>query len=142
MAIQLSDAVRQARLNAIEDTAGTFAKLRILTGTPPTNCGSAETGTLLCEIALPSDWMAAASGTGSVSKAKLGTWSGTGHANAAGGTTAGYFRIVNSAGSVAHVQGTISSVAAGTGDLQLDNPSIAQNQTVNVSAFTLNEPNG
>lgn len=73
MALQYSVAVNNARLDAIESTIGTSAKLRIYTGSAPANAAAAATGTLLIEIALPSDWMAAAS---SASKSKAGTWSG------------------------------------------------------------------
>ena len=86
---------------------------------------------MLVEMALPADWMNAAS---AASKTKLGTWSGTG---AAAGT-AGYFRIVDNAGTTAHVQGTCGQ---GTGDLSLDNTNIAVGQTVSVNSFTLNAAN-
>lgn len=128
--MQYSSAVIQARLDAVESTVGTAAKLRIYSGTIPTDCATTASGTLLCEMSLPSDWMNAASGTGPVTKTKLGTWSGTGAATG----TAGYWRIYNSAGSVCGVQGTLG---IGTGELQLDNTSIATSQAVSVSSFTL-----
>ena len=131
MALQYSVAANNARLDAVESTAGATAKLRIYTGAAPANCAAAATGTLLVDMTLPADWMAAAS---SGSKAKSGTWSGTGVA--AG--TAGYFRIVDNAGTTAHIQGTCG---IGTGDLQLDNTSIAISQTVTVNTFTLNAAN-
>lgn len=131
MALQYSVAVNNARLDAVETTTGATAKLRIYTGAAPANCAAAATGTLLVDMTLPADWMAAAS---SGSKAKSGTWSGTGVA--AG--TAGYFRIVDNAGTTAHIQGTCG---IGTGDLQLDNTSIAISQTVTVNTFTLNAAN-
>lgn len=131
MALQYSVAVNNARLDAVESTTGATAKLRIYTGAAPANCAAAATGTLLVDMTLPADWMAAAS---SGSKAKSGTWSGTGVA--AG--TAGYFRIVDNAGTTAHIQGTCG---IGTGDLQLDNTSIAVSQTVTVNTFTLNAAN-
>lgn len=131
MAIQYSVAVNNARLDSIETTVSTSAKLRIYTGSVPANCAAAATGTLLVEMTLPSDWMAAAS---SASKAKSGTWSGTG---AAAGT-AGYFRITDSAGTAVGMQGTCG---IGTGDLQLDNTSIAVSQTVTVNTFTINAAN-
>ena len=131
MALQYSVVVNNARLDAVETAAGASAKLRIYTGAAPANCASAATGTLLCEINLPSDWMAAAA---SASKAKAGTW--TGAAGAAG--TAGYFRIVDNAGTTAHVQGTCGQ---GAGDLSLDNTNIANGQTVTVNTFTLNSAN-
>ena len=131
MALQYSVAVNNARLDAVETTTGATAKLRIYTGAAPANCAAAATGTLLVDMTLPADWMAAAS---SGSKAKSGTWSGTGVA--AG--TAGYFRIVDNAGTTAHIQGTCG---IGTGDLQLDNTNIAISQTVTVNTFTLNAAN-
>ena len=131
MALQYSVAVNNSRLDAVETATGASAKLRIYTGSAPANCAAAATGTMLVEMALPADWMNAAS---AASKTKLGTWSGTG---AAAGT-AGYFRIVDNAGTTAHVQGTCGQ---GTGDLSLDNTNIAVGQTVSVNSFTLNAAN-
>lgn len=131
MALQYSVAVNNARLDAVESTAGATALLRIYTGSAPANCAAAATGTLLATITLPSDWMAAAS---SASKVKAGTWSVA--ASAAG--TAGYFRILDNAGTNTHVQGTCGT--SGT-DMILDNTSIASGQTVTVNTFTLNAAN-
>lgn len=131
MAVQFSVAVRNARLDAIETTVGTSPKLRILTGTQPATCATAESGSLLIEIALPSDWAAAAA---SGSKAKSGTWSGT----ATGTGTAGYYRIVDTAGTTCHEQG---SIGQGSGDLSLDNTSIATGQTVTINTFTKTDGN-
>lgn len=133
MALQLSVAARNARLDAIETTAGASAKLRILTGAPPADCATAQSGTLLCEIALPADWMANA-GTGS--KAKSGTWTGAG---AAAGT-AGYFRVVDNPGTTCHMQGTITATGGG-GDMTLDNTAIVVSQAVTVNTFTLTDAN-
>lgn len=133
MAIQFSVAVRNARLDAIETTISTSPKLRILTGTQPASCATAESGSLLCEIDLPSDWAAAAS---SGSKAKSGTWSAT----ASGTGTAGYYRIVDTAGTTCHEQGSITGTGGG-GDLELDNTSIASGQTVTVNTWTKTDGN-
>lgn len=131
MAIQLSVAARNARLDTFESTAGASAKLQIRSGAQPANCAAAASGTLLCEIALPADWMAnAASG----SKAKSGTWSGSG---AAAGT-AGHFRIVDNAGTTCHMQGSVGT--SGT-DMTLDNTNIASGQTVTVNTFTVSDGN-
>jgi hypothetical protein len=134
MAVNLSVAVRNARLDAIETAAGTTAILRIYTGTKPTACSDAAAGTLLAEMTLPSDWMAAASAG---AKAKSGTWSDA-SANAAG--TAGYFRIYDSAGTTCHLQGTVTATGGG-GDLTLDNVSIASAQVVTITSFTLTDGN-
>lgn len=131
MALQYSIAANNARLDSIETTAGASAKLRVYTGTAPANCAAAATGTLLVDIALPADWMNAAS---AASKTKLGTWTGT----AAATGTAGYFRIVDNAGTTCHIQGTAGM--SGT-DLILDNSSIATAQSVTVNTFTLNAAN-
>lgn len=133
MAIQLSVATRNARLDAIETTTGATAKLQIRTGAQPANCAAAASGTLLCEITLPSDYLAAAS---SGSKAKAGTWTGSGIA--AG--NAGHFRLVDNAGTTCHVQGSITATSGG-GDMELDNVSIAVSQTVTVNTFTLSDAN-
>ena len=86
MAVQLSVAARNARLDQIEATGGAGVLLRIYTGAQPADCATAASGTKLVEIACPADWMAnAASG----SKAKSGAWSAAATASGA----AGYFRI-------------------------------------------------
>jgi len=131
MAIQFSVAVRNARVNAIEATVGTAPKLRILTGTQPDTCATEESGTLLCQLTLPSDWANAGSSGAST---LLGTWSGT----AAATGTAGYYRIVDTAGTTCHEQGTVGQ---GTGDLSLDNTSIATGQTVSVTTWTTTDGN-
>lgn len=133
MTLQYSGAVRDAQLDAVETVVGTGPKLQIRTGAPPANCAAADSGTLLCEITLPSDWMAAASGG---SKVKAGTWNGTG---AAAGTAA-HFRVKNSAGSTTHAQGTVTITGSG-GDMTMDNTSIAVSQAVTVNTFTLNAGN-
>ena len=134
MAVQLSVAVRNARLDAIETTIGTSAVLRIRSGAPPATCATADSGTLLAEMSLPSSWMAdAASG----SKAISGTWQDL-SANAAG--TAGHFRIYDSGGTVCGIQGTITATGGG-GDMTLDNTSIASGQQVTITSFTLTDAN-
>jgi hypothetical protein len=131
MAIQLSVAARNGGLDAFETAAGATAKLQIRTGAQPANCAAAASGTLLCEITLPADWMGAASAG---AKSKAGTWTGTAVATG----TAAHFRIVDNAGTTCHMQGT---VAASGADMNLDNISIASGQTVTVNTFTLTAAN-
>ena len=128
MAVQNSVAVRNARLDSFETTVGTAPKLQIRTGAQPANCAAAASGTLLCEITLPSDWLAAAS---SGSKAKSGTWAGTGVA--AG--TAAHYRIVDTAGTTCHEQGSVTITGSG-GDMTMDNTSIAVDQVVTITGYT------
>jgi hypothetical protein len=134
MAIQLSVAVRNARLDAIETTVGTSAVLKIRTGAPPADCAAADSGTVLATINLPSDWInSAASGQ----KTKLGTWQDA-SADATG--TAQHFRLYASDGTTCHMQGTVTATGGG-GDLTLDNTSIAAGQSVTITSFTLTDGN-
>jgi hypothetical protein len=132
MVLQYGVLLRNAQLDAIETTVSTQPKLQIRTGTPPSDCAQADSGTLLVEITAPSDWLAAAaSGSKAINN---GPWSNTAVATG----TAGHFRLKNNAGSTTHMQGT---VGAGSGDLSLDNTSIATSQTVSISVFTITAAN-
>lgn len=135
--LQFGDTLRNNRLDTFETTILTAPKLGIMSGSMPANCAAADSGTLLCEMALPSDYMNAASGG---TKTKLGTWSGTGDAGAGAGTNAGHFRIKNTAGSIVHCQGDITATGGG-GAMTLDNINIASAQTVTVGSFVLTEGN-
>lgn len=134
MAIQLSASVRNARLDAIESTIGVSAVLKIRSGAAPADVATADSGTVLATLTLPSDWMAAALGG---TKAKSGTWQ---DASADGSGTAAHFRIYASDGTTAHLQGTVTATGGG-GDLTLDNVSIASGQSVTITSFTLTEAN-
>lgn len=133
MTIQFSTTTRNNMLDSFETTAGTTAQLRIYSGSVPATPATAASGTLLVTMTLPSDWMAAASAG---AKSKTGTWSGTG---AAAGT-AGYFRVLDSAGTTCHMQGTVTATGGG-GDMTLDNTSIASAQTITVNTFVLTAGN-
>ena len=128
MSIQQSVTVRNAMLDAIETAVGTTPVLKIRTGAAPATCATADSGTVLVSITLPSDWMAAASAG---SKSMSGTWSGT----AAAAGTAAHYRLYASDGTTCHEQGTVTATGGG-GDLTLDNTSIASGQTVSVTTFT------
>lgn len=134
MAIQFSVAVRNARLDAIETTVGTSAILKIRSGAAPASCATADSGTVLATLNLPSDWMAAAS---SGTKAKSGTWQDT-SADATG--TAGHYRLYASDGTTCHEQGTVTATGGG-GDLTLDNTSIATGQTVTITSYSYTDAN-
>jgi hypothetical protein len=134
MALQYSTAIRNAQLDAVESTIGVSAILKIRSGSPPADCATADSGTVLVTMNLPSDWMAAAS---SGAKAKSGTWQDT-SADATG--TAGHFRIYASDGTTVGMQGTVTATGGG-GDLTLDNTSIASGQSVTISGFTITAGN-
>ena len=134
-ALQFSTTVRNARLDTVESTISTSPILRIRTGAAPANCATADSGTVLATMTLPSDWMAAAS---SGSKALSGTWEDT-SADASG--TAGHFRIYDSAGTTCHIQGSVTN-SGGGGDMELNNVSINATQAVTITAFSLTDGNG
>jgi hypothetical protein len=134
MALQYSDAVRNARLDVVESTTGATAKLYLYSGSVTANCAAADPSGLLATLTLPSDWMAAASG-GTKAIAN-GPWTGTG--SAAG--SAASFRIKDNAGTTCHIQGTVTATGGG-GDMTLNNVVIANGQTINVTSFTLTAGN-
>lgn len=128
MALQMSVAVRNAALDAIETTVSTTPTLEVRTGAPPATCATADSGTVLATMTLPSDWMAAASAG---AKALSGTWQDA-SADAAG--TAGHFRIKQ--GATCHLQGTCTATGGG-GDMTFDNAVFAVAQQINVTSFTI-----
>ena len=134
MTVQLSTTVRNARLDAIETTISTSAILKIRSGAQPATCATADSGTVLATLNLPSDWLAAAS---SGSKAKSGTCEDT-SADATG--TAAHFRIYDSGGSTCHIQGSITATGGG-GDMTIDSTSLTAGQTVTITGFTLTDGN-
>lgn len=134
MALQYSVAVRNARLDAIETAIGTSAILKIRSGAAPASCATADSGTVLATLNLPSDWMAAASAG---SKAKSGTWEDTSADNTG---TAAHFRLYASDGVTCHAQGTVT-ITGGGGDMTVDNTSFASGQAFTVTGFTITAGN-
>lgn len=134
MTLQYSEALRNAQLDAIETTVGIDAVLKIFTGAMPANVATADSGTELAEMALPTDYMAAAS---SGSKVKAGTWEDA-SANATG--TAGYFRIYEDDGTTCHIQGTISETGGG-GDMIIQNADVNSGQAIEITAFSISAGN-
>lgn len=134
MALQLSLAVRNARLDVTETTIGLAPLLQFFTGTQPANCAEADSGTKLAEMTLPSDWLAAASAG---SKAKIGTWADT-SANATG--TLGHWRLKDSTDTTCHMQGKVTPVG-GSGEITVNNVSVTAGEPFSINTFTLTDPN-
>src|SRR5262245_24736523 len=134
MTLQQSVAVRNARLDAIETSIGASAIMKIRTGAQPASCATADSGTVLATLNLPSDWMAAASGG---AKAYNPTWSDN-SADAAG--TAGHFRVYASDGTTCGMQGSITATGGG-GDMTVDNTSFAAGQQFTITGFTITAGN-
>ncbi len=133
-ALQLGVTTRNAMLDAFETVVGTAPILTIRTGSAPANCGTADSGTVLATLTLPSDWMNAAS---SGAKTLLGSWADA-SADAAG--TAAHWRIHDSTATTCHAQGTVTATGGG-GDMTVDNTVFAAGQAFSVTAFTLTAAN-
>lgn len=135
MSFQFSVAARNAQLDAIETVIGASAILKIRSGAVPATCATADSGTVLATLALPADWMAAASAG---AKALAGTWQDVA-ADATG--TAAHFRVYAVDGVTCHMQGTVSQAAAngGTGDIKLaqETANLVAGQQITITAFTL-----
>jgi hypothetical protein len=134
MALQFSVTARNNMLDSLETTIGTSAVLKIRSGSVPATCATADSGTVLATLSLPSDWMAAAA---SGAKAKSGTWEDT-SADATG--TAAHWRLYASDGTTCHAQGTVTATGGG-GDLTVDNVSFAAGQSFTVTTFSLTAGN-
>jgi len=134
MALKFSVAVGNARLDAIETAVGTGAVLKIRTGAAPANVATADSGTVIATLTLPSDWLLAAA---SRAKAKSGTWEDL-SADAAG--TVGHFRVYASDGTTAHMQGTVTATGGG-GDMTVNNAVLAAGQAFTVDGFSITDGN-
>lgn len=137
MALQYSTAGRNTKLNALRTEIGAAALLRIYSGTPPANPGTALGGnTLLAELTCGSPFAAdAASGV-------LTANSITSDSSADATDTATFFRIYKSDGATCVVQGTVGgTVQATTGDLQLNTSALVSSIPVAVTSLTITEGN-
>lgn len=135
MAIQLSTALRNARLDQIETTIGASAIVKLRSGAAPVSCAAADSGTVLASFSLAADWAGAAS---------AGTKSFTGtpiqDSSADGTGVAGHFRVYASDGTTCHLQGSVTSTGGG-GDMEIDNTAINAGQVVQITSWTLTEGN-
>ena len=132
MALQFHDTMRLDWLDRFEALVGTSPIMQIRTGSQPENAAAVSTGTLLCTIQLPVDWMAAAA---SGSKAKLGVWSATTSVTG----TPGHFRLFETTGTTCWLQGSASELDLG-GDLEIDVVPIVTGRSFIVATFTLTAP--
>lgn len=129
--MQISSTVRSAMADAFETIMGTSARLLVFTATNPA-IGATATGTKLCDITLPADWLSAAS---SGVKTLSGTWSDS-SADASG--TAQTFQLFDNTLTFVGMQGTISTST--TSDMQFSNVVVSSGLTVTVTSFTLTMP--
>lgn len=126
MAVRIPTGSRNAAVDAITARVGTSGLLRIYTGTQPATADTAASGTLLAEVTLPATAFGAAS-------SGVATLNDPGAVTGVAAGTAGWFRIVNAAGTTTVLDGSVTATGGG-GDLTLSNTSIAVGQTVDISA--------
>lgn len=131
MAIQYSLTDRTNKAAQIATDVGVNAVIKIFTGSPPANCGTADSGTLLVTFT----GNASQFGTASVG---VLTVSAIASASASGTGTAGYFRVYPNAATTTNavIQGTCGLSAA---DMILTNTSIVTAQTCNFTSMTITE---
>lgn len=130
MALSLTTAVKNARLDAITSQVGNAAKINVYAGTVPANADAALGGaTLLGELVGGSPFAPAASG--GVLTANAITQDTA--ANATG--TATFFRVLTS-GDVVKAQGTCGTSGA---DMILNTTSIVTGGPITCSSLTITE---
>ena len=129
MAIQYSLTSRTNRMTQLNTDVGANCVIKVFTGTGPTNCGTADTGTLLLTFA------GNAGGFGTVSSQVL-TASAVASVNAAASGTAGYFRVYPNAATTTNAvfQGTAG--LSGTDMILTANP-VTSGQTCNFTSLTI-----
>jgi hypothetical protein len=120
--LKMATALRNNILDQITAYAGTSAVLKIYSGTQP--AGGGTQGTILAQLTCNASQFAPAASAGTLT---LSSISQDAAANNSG--TATWFRVETSVGGWV-LDGDVSTSAAGTGDLQLNDTSIVQNGVV------------
>lgn len=120
-------------INSGLGTPASSGKLRIYTGTQPSTGGGALSGnTLLVEFALPSGvFPSATNGVLTAGTIPTAVASNTG--------TATWFRVFQSDGTTALVDGTVGTSGA---DLNLASVTITTGDTIAITSFTITMPQG
>lgn len=133
MALGFATALRNNRLDAITAFVLGSAILRIYSGTRPATGGSVTT--LLAQLTCNATFApGASSGVLTLNAISPAT-------SAAATGTATWFRLLKSDGTTFCFDGAVSTVAAGTGDLRLDDTAIVLGGTVAISSATITEGN-
>ena len=132
MTILLSDPVKNARLDVIEDIIGVSGVLKIISGAVPVSTDIADTGLVLATIQLPSDWMLPASGG---IKELSGSWADSSADNTG---TASYFRLYAADGVTCGMQGTVGTFDT---DMIVLTTSFVATQPFTITEFTMIDGN-
>ena len=121
---------------AVDAGAGD-SKLQLYSGTRPATFGDAPAGDLLAEFTLPATTFGAPA-TGVITANAITATTGTAAAGA-GGTVVGWFRVVDGDGAV--VEDSDSVGTSGT-ELVLNQTSVFEDESVEVTAWTVTMPAG
>jgi len=133
MALQYSEAVRNAQLDAWETGIGLSPVLHLYDGANPATCAGVPTANIIATGTFPADWStAAAAGVKTILGAPFTV---TGVPAAAAGTTAVAYRIYDTTNTVCHEQGVVS-ITGGAGDLTMDNTNVADAQVLSINTMT------
>lgn len=130
MALKYNVLMRNAQMNAITTFAAGSALLQIYDGTPPGTGVAITTQNKLVQNTMNATFAAAAA-------SGVLTLNAISNASAIFTATATWFRIVKSDTTTHVMDGTVSTQAAGTGDLQLNDTSIVSGGTVAISSATI-----
>lgn len=132
MSLGLSTALRNARNDAVTTAAGASALLRLYNGVRPATGGAATT--LLAQLTMNTTF-APPSSNGVLAVNAIAS-----QTSAAASGLATWFRIVKSDATFV-MDGNVSTVAAGTGELRLDDSNIAAGGTVAMSSAQFTDGN-
>lgn len=135
MTYKTSQNARNAMCDALVDrfdNGSSNAYIEIRTGAAPATCETADSGTLLGTLPM-SDPSFGSAAAGVATAASI-----TGDSVADASGTAGHFRVKDSDGNV-EFQGNITA-SAGGGALELDDVNIVAGGQINITSFTLTQP--
>ena len=129
MALQYSLTHRTNAMSQLNTDIGINAVMKLFVGSPPANCGTADSGVLLVTFA----GNAAAFGTAA---SQVLTASAIANATAAATGTAGYFRIYPAAATTTNAVAQGLCAVSGS-DMNLTSTSITSGQTIVFNSMTI-----
>lgn len=134
MTVQFAQSTAHAMLDAIETDIGGSPILTLRTGSQPSTCAGADTGTLVSTIAMSADAFQNAASWAKAITSALSDAS----ADNAGSLSAGHWRIKTS-GAVTKLQGSITATGGG-GDMTVDNATVVAGQQIDITSFSIGFP--
>ncbi|OKH70829.1 hypothetical protein EB72_24860 [Mycobacterium sp. SWH-M1] len=140
MAFYLTNTVAAGMLNStgLAESLGASPRIRIYSGTVPTNADAALSGnTLLAELVCAATPFSGYTDTGTAARATFGAIASDSSADNTG--TATFFRLVDSAGTTTKGQGSVGTSSA---DLVLNTVSLTAGSTVSITSATIDLPEG